>query len=120
MTFYVLSAYAVKISVLLFYRRIFVSTIYQRISLVIIVVATLWFIIGESLSLAGCIHLDAFWHQPKAGKCLNKSTHTLGVGIIDTLLDLVIICLPLRMVFTLQMPMRTKVGLAAIFAVCGM
>jgi hypothetical protein len=70
--------------------------------------------------MVACIPLDAFWHRLKAGQCLNSNVYTFGLGIIDALLDLVIVCLPLRMVFTLQMAMRTKVALATIFTIGGM
>lgn len=116
---YLISAYAVKMSVLLFYRRIFPQRVYQHVTVVVMVAATLWVVIALAIELAVCIPLDGFWHPLKKAKCMNSNTYDLGVNIVDVILDSVIVALPIRMVFTLQSPMRTKIGFAGIFSVAG-
>ena len=116
---YLVAAYAVKMSVLLFYRRIFLQRIYQHVTVVVMVMTTLWFMIAIAIELAVCIPLDGFWHPLKKAKCMNSNTYDLGVNIIDVILDSIIVALPIRMVFALQSPMRTKIGFAGIFSVAG-
>jgi len=43
----------------------------------------------------------------------------LGTGIADALIDVTILVLPIRMAFKLQLPMRTRLAVIAIFALGG-
>jgi hydrogenase/urease accessory protein HupE len=43
----------------------------------------------------------------------------LGTGIAETLIDLTILILPVRVVFALHLPMRTRMAVAGIFALGG-
>lgn len=119
-TFVTTAIYAIKMSILFFYRRIFFITVgYRRASLAIMLVSTAWFIATQIANLLMCQPIDSFWIRTKPGKCMNFNVMFLGTGIVDTLIDLAILLLPIRMAFTLHLPMRTKVAVAGIFALGG-
>jgi hypothetical protein len=112
--------FAVKISILCFYHRIFFITKgYRYASIALMAFATLWFIGTQIGNLLLCQPIDSFWHRTKPGKCLNFNLLFLATGIIDTLTDVAILILPVRMAFKLQLPVRTKVAVAGIFALGG-
>ena len=120
-TFLVCATYAIKMSILFFYRRILLVTPgYRHISLGLMILSTAWIIGTEIANLLICQQVDAFWHRAKPGKCLNFNAMFLGTGIVETLIDLIILVLPLRVVLGLHLPMRTRVAVAGIFALGGL
>lgn len=119
-TFFLIAIYALKISILYFYRSIFfVKTSHQRASLVMIVISTAWFIGAETSHIFACQPIDASWIPTKPKKCLNFNVMFVSVGTIDTVMDIGILALPIRMAFTLHMPTRTRIAVAGIFALGG-
>jgi hypothetical protein len=112
----IFSMFCCKISVLLFYRHIFfIEERYRKASMALMIVATAWLI----SNLFTCQPVPSFWSAAKSGTCLNLNAVFLTTGIIDTLIDLAILLLPIRIVFMLQLPTKTKVAVAGIFALGG-
>jgi hypothetical protein len=108
-------------SIIFFYRyALLVTQGCRRISLGLIVFSTAWFIGTEMAALLICQPVDAFWHRTKPGKCSNFNAVFLGTGIVDSFIDLIILLLPLRIIFTLNLPMRTRVAVAVIFVLGGL
>lgn len=119
-TFVTTAIYACKISILCFYRHIFfVKDAYRKASLALMVVVTAWFIGTQIGNLIICRPIDSFWNRAKPGKCLNFNVMFLATGVVDTVLDIMILLLPVRMAFTLQLPKKTKIAVAGIFALGG-
>ncbi|KAF2446604.1 hypothetical protein P171DRAFT_472077 [Karstenula rhodostoma CBS 690.94] len=120
-TFLICATYAIKMSILLFYRRILLVTqCYRRISLGLMILSTSWFISTEVANLLSCQPMDAFWHRTKPGKCLNFNALFIGTALVEAVIDLIILLLPLRVILTLHLPMRTRVAVAGIFALGGL
>ncbi|ORY17865.1 hypothetical protein BCR34DRAFT_474220, partial [Clohesyomyces aquaticus] len=108
------------LSILFFYRRIFfVKTGYLKVSLFVILVSTAWFIAAEVANLLTCLPIDAFWHRTKPGRCLDFNVMFLGIVVAEIVIDIIIFILPFRVAFQLQLPKRTKVAVAGIFALGG-
>ncbi|KAF2011503.1 hypothetical protein BU24DRAFT_466203 [Aaosphaeria arxii CBS 175.79] len=119
-TFVLTSIYCVKISILLFYRRIFfITTGYKQVSLALMVLSTAWYIASQVANLLTCQPVDSFWNRRKPGKCSNFNAMYLGTGTVDLLIDVAILVLPIRMAFNLHLPTRTKVAVAGIFSLGG-
>jgi hydrogenase/urease accessory protein HupE len=119
-TFVTTAIYACKMSVLLFYRHIFFITEgYRRASLTVMVLSTAWFIAAQVANLLICQPIDSFWIRTKPGKCLNFNIMFIGTGIVDTVIDIFILLLPIRMALKLQLPRKTKVAVAGIFGLGG-
>jgi hypothetical protein len=107
-------------SILLFYRRIFfVTTGYKRATVFAMVIITVFFITTEISVLLVCQPVERFWNRmtPRyPGKCFNFNLFNLAIGIVDTVIDVGILMLPIRMAFSLRLAMRTRVAVAGIFA----
>jgi hypothetical protein len=107
-------------SVLCFYRHIFfIKDSYRRASLALMVVAGSWYIATIIPSMLVCYPVESFWNRTMHGKCLNLNLLSFGTSIADTCIDLAILLLPVRMAFKLQLPLKTRIAVAGIFALGG-
>ncbi|SCN83349.1 related to integral membrane protein [Fusarium fujikuroi] len=113
---YSASCAVIKISILLFYGRIFVSTellfslsmkfgYFLSISYPIVI----WITMGNV-----CRPLGHFWTQFAGtnGTCIDINTFLLALGIINMINDFYILLIPIPHIFRLQMSLRKKIGVA--------
>ncbi|KAE8334176.1 hypothetical protein BDV24DRAFT_173952 [Aspergillus arachidicola] len=125
---YVWATGFIKMSVLLFYRRLdlhFIHRLYVVIvwvGLASVLLSTLAFTLVIFLS---CRPLSAFWYQVdpawiKAGhtyNCYNEPAHLLVFSAIGTFHDIMATTLPVFLCWNLQLPFSRKVALNSIFVV---
>ncbi|KAH7071758.1 hypothetical protein FB567DRAFT_455174 [Paraphoma chrysanthemicola] len=129
---YILFAVAsglVKLSVLLFYRRITSRAVSRgcrwamRIVMASIVAYTISFIFAITFT---CRPVEAFWRMVdwrfrfrKGGyqhKCINEGANIVANGIIASVQDLIVVLFPTVLCWNIQVPRRQKVALYGIFA----
>ncbi|KAF2799253.1 hypothetical protein K505DRAFT_356733 [Melanomma pulvis-pyrius CBS 109.77] len=117
---YIATVSALKMSILYFYRRMFfITNTYQNVSLAVMLVTLAWFVASELVAIFACTPVDKFWHPTKHGKCANGSAVFLSTGIIDIIVDFAVLVMPIRVAFTLHLPLRTRIAMAGIFALGG-
>ncbi|KAI1501576.1 hypothetical protein F5X99DRAFT_382350 [Biscogniauxia marginata] len=111
----------VKASFLFFYMRIFVvdKKGLKNILLVgLIAFVSLWAIAFILATLFGCkLDVAAHWgstHDLET-KCVGSMQVVLVLCITDFLVDLVIICIPIPLVWRLNLSMRNKIAICAVF-----
>ena len=113
-----ISIFCIKISVLIFYRRLFfITRWFQHASLALMIITGAWLIstiVSFSLSAQP---FDAYWNIFTPAKRLNFPLLYLLSGVIDTIIDVLVVALPMTIAFRLHLPFRAKVGVAGIFAV---
>lgn len=114
-TFYLVTSYFVKMSLLALYRRIFNTPGYRRIALVIMIISTMWIVGAMIGNFVICIPFDAFWDFGRLYQCLNFNIYALSVGIVEVVLDILTLALPVLVVCGLHVPTHKKVGLICIF-----
>jgi hypothetical protein len=120
MIFAACAEYACKMSILFYYRRIFgICKAYRRCSLALILLSTAWFLTGLIAGVTMCRPLVPYYVFQSPDECVDWSLMLLSMLIIDAVIDLAILILPIRWVFTLQLPMKMKILLAGIFALGG-
>jgi hypothetical protein len=111
-------ASSAKLSILLMYSRIFsVSNFRYQVFVVGSLVVGFW--IGCTIAtLTNCIPLEWSWLNSLslAQYCFNYNDFWVASGAIEALLDVLIIAMPVRTVLNMQMKARTKLRVAAIFA----
>ncbi|KAL1796639.1 hypothetical protein ACET3X_005179 [Alternaria dauci] len=125
---YIISGGMIKISILLFYRRLDSLSITRtfRIATWASIVAIALFCTAFSVVLVtACSPLDAFWYRFDIVKqisgysyhCwINEYADLLSASIISALQDAIAAFLPTLLYWKLQMPRRQKIALGAIFA----
>ncbi|KAI1077954.1 hypothetical protein F5B20DRAFT_248573 [Whalleya microplaca] len=107
-----------KLSILLMYNRLFSvnpSFRHQVIGAAILVVG---FWIGCTVAdLLNCIPLKWVWLNSQADPryCFNYNIFWMASGIVELILDVLIIAMPIKIVIGLQLNKRKKVAVAAVF-----
>jgi hypothetical protein len=127
---YSLASGLIKLSVILFYRRLakgLVSPIYRWILITTFVVTATSTMAFVLISIFTCHPIDAFWKQvdfelllQPGGynyTCINEGKTVFAAGIISTLTDAVVVIMPTLLCWNLQIPLRQKIALYSIFAV---
>ncbi|RPA86430.1 hypothetical protein BJ508DRAFT_133751 [Ascobolus immersus RN42] len=113
----------IRASILLFYRRLFGPThpthqLLVRILLALLIPAT---IIFSCLSALMCTPIQAAWNPwERAGTCKDMFYQKFVMAMYATSLafDVIILLLPLRAVWQLQLPNKQKLGVA-VMLLCG-
>ena len=107
----------IKLSVILFYRRVFRGPIFDPYSLVMCILIVLW-------SLSFCLsqafqcgtHVEYLWTPGlDVTKCYNGTPWELSFGVSDILTDLMVLATPLPIIYKLQLSTARKLGLYTIF-----
>ena len=118
---YVLTIGFVKISLLLFYLRVFPKRSFR-----ILCWATLLFCVLSSIAFIlvtvfQCAPIRYVWDKNiEGGKCLNYNAVAWANAAINIFQDLIIVVLPIRETMSLQLSLKQKVGLVAMFFVGGL
>lgn len=74
-----------------------------------------YFVICVTVSVFGCQPVSYFWNKSQSGHCINEVEFFRGNGIVNMLLDVLILCLPLPMVWRLDLLLQQKVAVTGIF-----
>ena len=116
-----MSTTAVKISILFYYRRIFwVQASFRRWTIILGVLSICWGLTAVLGITLYCIPLQKFWRPYLQGQCMNYNVFFLVVFIIDTTIDVSLLCLPLWVIGTLQLNRKQRVSVMAIFLLGGL
>lgn len=109
---------ATKLSILLMYDRLFsVSKIFRR-QVVLLCFLTGAFWIGTTVSnILNCIPMRYVWINAKADPryCINYNLYWLGCGVAESVLDLMIILMPIKVVYGLHLSRGRRIAVAAVF-----
>lgn len=114
--FYAWVGPAIKISFLLLYRRIFVVKWFMRITLVVATLVIIWCISVTLTVIFECRPVGSYWQPLLQQHCIDSQKFYWANGISNLLLDVMILCLPIPMIWKLQMSMRSKISLTGVFA----
>ncbi|KAJ5781185.1 hypothetical protein N7457_006345 [Penicillium paradoxum] len=106
-----------KSSIVLFYSRIFNFQWSISICVSMFLVIGYWITIIVTVAVA-CRPLPYFWlvyTDPTAtGVCIDVPTFFFGNGIGAMLIDVIILCMPIPVIYKLQMPLSQKVAVVCI------
>lgn len=109
---------AIKLSILLMYGRIFSISASFRHSVAITAALVVGFWIGCTVAdLLICIPLERAWlnnlYDPRY--CFNFNIFWLTTGIVEVILDVIIIILPIRVLLGLQLSKGKKIAVLGVF-----
>ncbi|KAL8900583.1 MAG: hypothetical protein Q9207_005619 [Kuettlingeria erythrocarpa] len=111
-----------KLSLLLLLHRIFAISRYFRIQIYTVEAAVGAFWISATVAdLLNCVPLEWTWKNGNADPryCISYNTFWLVTGIFESVIDLVILALPIGMVSQMQLNRRKKFGVVGIFLLGG-
>lgn len=113
-----LGLWMTKISVLLFYRRLFSVPGFRRINNAFIVTTVAW---GLAFTLAfafQCIPVSTIWEKPEpeyGNLCLELRPFYLSLAISDLILDVLVLMLPLPQIWHLKVSLRQRLAIGGTF-----
>jgi hypothetical protein len=112
---------ALKLGVVMFYRRIFVSDWFKKLSLGVAIVIALWTVAFFFATVLECKghNLDLIWKSIATFKqeCYMYKDVQIGHCISDVITDLIVLSLPLPEIWKLNMTVRQKVVVSLIFLI---
>ena len=100
----------------MFYWRIFRTRRFKIAVYTVGAFIVCWFLTTLLVSIFGCTPVKAAWNPKLPGaRCINADKFFLGNGVLNLLGDVIILCMPMPMVWTLQLAWPRKVALTAVF-----
>ena len=120
--FYALTQTLIKISILLFYREIFVGKRFVLLTYIIGAYVLAWFLEYELVANLNCKNFKVAWDVAANSptECIYIRAVTIGETLSNIVADVAILCLPLGEVWKLQMSLKLKVAVAGIFLLGGL
>lgn len=104
------------------YLRIFVPHRQVNMPLFIAIHVCIWsiavfYLVNAVLTIVPCIPRQKAWNLLiTGGHCINITALYQSSGVINVLTDFAILFLPMKPIWNLQMPLRRKISMIAIFA----
>lgn len=118
---YFTNAVFTKASLLCLYHRVFGVVSGFRWALWISgVIITAYFIACVIVSVAGCDPVSYFWDKNQPGSCIDEVNFFRWNGIVNLLLDVLVLSLPFPMTWRVKTSIRQKLILSGIFALGGL
>ena len=106
----------VRLSVLLFYVRIFRSVHTYRVAFWTVGSLIIgWCIAINFLTIFACVPIHKAWDPAIPGHCLDSSRTFLGSAILNILIDVVLLVLPIPMLWKLSMETSSRLALIVVF-----
>jgi hypothetical protein len=111
-----------KISILLFYLRLSPARWFRFLVWTLIAIVITYAVVYDVMSIFGCKPLAASWDlrlMPTA-KCVDTFTKYMALSVLNIIIDIFTLILPMPVVVPLQMSIRQKISICAVFATGGL
>ncbi|PWY93667.1 hypothetical protein BO94DRAFT_511449 [Aspergillus sclerotioniger CBS 115572] len=108
-----------KLSIFLLYVRVFAPSAKCNpfwFIQVLIGLNFLFYLADTIVKICECTPRARIWDKNVPGHCINVNIPILVTSIVNVVSDLMMLLMPIRCVWRLQIPVRQKIGISAIFA----
>ncbi|TEY37398.1 hypothetical protein BOTCAL_0521g00030 [Botryotinia calthae] len=105
-----------KISICLFYLRIFPSKNFKIATFVTIGIVIVYSIAAVSATIWSCNPIEKSWNKALPGSCIQIGNVWYSTSVMAIVTDLIIIVLPIYQIRRLQLPLSQKFGLVLMFS----
>jgi hypothetical protein len=116
MSLYVFGMVCVKFSILMLYERIFRSVVFKRALIALGAFIAAWALTAFFASIFNCYPISSAWDPAVKGRCIDYGKVTMVIGILNVLIDFIMLVYPIPMVWGLNMTTRRKFLLSLTFA----
>ncbi|KAF2462568.1 uncharacterized protein BDR25DRAFT_198610, partial [Lindgomyces ingoldianus] len=110
----------VKISVLLFYQRLFSVSIFPRVVWFMIVVIAMWTITILLVSIFKTNPISGIWTNPEETYVIDDAAYSIAVAAMSLGFDVIVLLVPLLVIRTLKMSYRNKIAVMMSFWLDGL
>ncbi|XMA09444.1 hypothetical protein WAI453_002235 [Rhynchosporium graminicola] len=111
---------ACKMSILMFYLRIFPSQAFRNWCFSLLGVVTMAMVVFQLMTLFQCWPISYNWHGWKGemqGKCLNIQAFNYASSAVNIILDFAILILPLPWLIRLKVGLKRKLSIIFMFSI---
>ncbi|KAH7347685.1 hypothetical protein B0T11DRAFT_143563 [Plectosphaerella cucumerina] len=117
--FYSWSICLSKLAVLTFYLRVFQFSSIRWPIIILIATCLVWIGIRTFFTIFRCSPVHYYWDRSVEGSCwVNVATYYLATDVTHTLLDCIIVALPIFEVLKIQLRLGQKIAVIGLFS-CG-
>ena len=117
---YGLTIMCTKIAILLLYRRVFLAQLWSALDVAIrllMLIICLFYIATTVVKIWECTPRPRIWDKSIEGTCINVPNLLNTSGLFNTLSDILILLVPVKSVWKLNMSIGRKVGCVLLFTV---
>ena len=107
----------IKISTLLLFARVFQSRSFIRILWAVGLFISTYTLIVMLLIIFECKSIKGFWDSNLEAGCMSDTKVLIAMESLNVTTDFLVVCLPLPLLWRLQMPRGMKLQLIGIFSV---
>jgi len=111
---------AIKISILIFYRRIFSTAQFRKWIYGVGALVLAWLLANNLVFAFQCTPIRKAWELDSPGHCINHLTSVRVLQVFNVLLDVTVLALPVSAVLRLQLSTARKISVMAIFLLGGL
>jgi hypothetical protein len=109
-----------KVSVILLYMRIFISKNFRRLCFGALAIVGSSGIATVFATIFQCVPIERSWNKTIPGTCIDSSMFWLANAVLNISTDVVVLALPIREVFKLQLKLQEKIMLCCVFSLGGL
>lgn len=118
--FYALTLPTIKIALLVMYRRIFPMKAFLYATLVVGVIVIAWMISVVLAQIFTCSPVEGAWNVAVADHCIDQIKFYYGNSVSNVLTDVAILCLPMPMIWRLNLSKAKKWAVTGAFLAGGL
>lgn len=110
----------IRLSILLFYRRIFSTGRFLLVTLIVGITCLVWYVAEVLVSIFQCRPIAGAWDKSISSQCLDFGSLYYGIAGSNLALDVLVLALPIKMIWGLTLAKKHRVGLCGIFLLGGL
>ena len=107
----------IKLAILTFYYRVFITPAFRRVVLATIAFIVLWVLTITIVLALECRPIAKFWNPLTPGKCFNLVAFSYFTNISNLVTDVWIFLLPIPVIWRLQISNQQRLGLCCVFLI---
>ena len=111
---------SIKLSILLFYQRLFTTPKFLLATRVLGAICVAWWFAVVIIQIFSCRPVQGLWDTSLDAKCVDPTFYFIGVAVPNIVTDMVILSLPIQMVWRLHTSLAQKIALSITFLTGGL
>jgi hypothetical protein len=110
----------IQVSILLFYKRIFPTTLMKEVCNGLLIFLGVWYITFQIAAIFQCTPVKFFWERSiPGGHCVDNVSFYIALACTNTFTDIILLFLPMPLLWRLQIARSKKISLSGVFLLGG-
>ena len=109
-----------KIAILLLYRRVFLphkGGLFDWAIRVLMVILIIYYVTTAMVKTWACTPRERIWNKSIPGTCVDMPSLLNASGLFNTITDVILLLIPVKAVWKLQMSKQRKIVIVLVFTV---